>query len=334
MANELDQEIQSLRDMISAGWRTRVIYEAVQCGLFDALTAAPIEADKLAIELDLDGETVFRVMRALASLSLCDHVPPRSFSITPMGALLQSDNPKSQRGHSMHWGGRAMESLKTIGHTLKTGEPGKGGGDFAGLNASTVDGQAFNRAMADQSRPVAKVLAQVHDFSGYSCVMDVGGGYGGSLAEVLLANPGISGAIYDLSAVEGGANAYLANVGVGDQARFIGGSFFENVVEGADCIILKFILHDWSDSECETIMANCRKAQQPGNRMLVIERIMPEAVGPGNEDVVRADMVMMPINGRERTLTEFTQMAADAGYAMGVVKPLFEGCSVMALEAV
>ncbi len=326
-------EVERLRDMISAGWRTVLIHHGVMTGLFDALSDEPQEASVIAGKLGFDADTVLRVLRAYASISLVCHDPPSAFAITPMGALLQSANPANQRGHAVHWGGRTLDSIRTIDHTLRTGEPGRGNGNFAALNADTVNGQAFNRAMADQSRPVARALAGVHDFSSYTCVMDVGGGYGGSLSEVLLANPGLSGAIYDLPALEGGAMAYLAGAGVADRMRYIGGSFFENVAPAADCILLKFILHDWSDPECTTIMANCRAALQPGNRLLLIERIMPGQVTPAHEDVVRADMVMMPINGRERTLEEFASMASVAGFRMGEVAPLADGCSVMVLEA-
>ncbi len=327
-------DVERLRDMISAGWRTVLIHHGVMNGLFDALSNEPQEASAVAAKLELDADTVLRVLRALASIELVRQTALTSFAIAPMGALLQTANPANQRGHAVHWGGRTLDSIRTIDHTLRTGEPGRGNGNFAELNADSVNGQAFNRAMADQSRPVARALAKAHDFSNYACVMDVGGGYGGSITEVLLANPGLAGAIYDLPALDAGAATYLSAAGVADRVRYIGGSFFESVSPAADCILLKFILHDWSDPECTTIMGNCRAALQPGNKLLLIERIMPELVTPAHEDVVRADMVMMPINGRERTLAEFTGMASAADFRMGEVTLLADGCSVMVLEAV
>ncbi len=330
----MQEDNQALRAMITAGWRTRLIYEGVRTGLFDALEETPREAGALAAELGLDGETTFRVLRALSTLSVCRHAGASSFAITPMGAQLKSDAENSLRSLSIHWGGRVMASLGTIGHTLETGEPGQGGGDFDGLHASTFDAQAFNRTMAEQSRPVAKAMAQVHDFGSYDLVMDVGGGFGGLLTEVLLANPALHGVIYDLPAVEKGAADYLADAGVAGRARFTGGSFFESVAPGADCLVLKFILHDWDDAECAAILANCRAAMAKDTDLLIVERIMPEIVQPENEDVVRQDMVMMPINGKERTLAEMEKLGADAGFALVDVKPLTEGCSLIAMRAV
>ena len=52
------------------------------------------------------------------------------------------------------------------------------------------------------------------------------------MTEVLLANPTLQGAIFDLPAVEAGADKYLAEAGVQDRAKFIGGSFFEFITPG------------------------------------------------------------------------------------------------------
>ncbi len=333
MGSTGQEDIQSLRGMITAGWKTRIIYEGVRTGLFDALRDEPRDTASLASELGLHEGALFRVLRALSSLSVCRHVGPRSFAITSMGALLKSDAESSLRSLSIHWGGRVMASLETIGHTLETGEPGRGKGDFGSLNASAFDGQAFNRAMADQSRPVARVLAQLHDFSRYDCVMDVGGGYGGLLTEVLLAHPNVQGAIYDLPAVEAGAVNYLSEAGLRDRVRYMPGSFFENVAPGADCLLLKFILHDWDDRESAAILANCRTAVEEGASLLIVERIMPERVGPDSEDVVRQDLVMMPIDGKERTLAELETLGADAGFALVGTAPLAEGCSLIEMRA-
>lgn len=327
-------DIQALRSMITAGWRTRLIYDAVRVGLFDALGDEPKTSAELAAERDLHEDTVFRVLRALATLGICAHVAERSFTITPMGKFLQTGHPAGMRSLSQLWGNRIMSTLASIGQALETGELTHGGGDFELLNATPFDPMSFNRAMADQSRPVGKAMAERHDFSRYKCVMDVGGGYGGLLAEVLLAYPDIAGAIYDLASVEAGADAYLRERGLRDRVTYLPGSFFENVAPGADCQLLKFILHDWNDEQCPVIMANCRAALEPGGKLLIVERIMPELATAEFQDVVRQDMVMLPIDGKERTLREMEKLGNDAGFELGKVTPLALECSLIEMTAV
>lgn len=331
---EVDLQAQQLRDMITGGWRTRLIYEAVRAGLIDALGTEPRPVEAIAASRGLHAETVFRVLRALATFGLCAHVGVRTFAETPLGARLRSDAARSMRGLAMHWGGRIMDQISTVGDTLVTGEPGRGGGDFAGLLADPVEGDIFCRAMAEQSAPVARALAEAYDFSGFECVMDVGGGYGGVLAEILRASPSLHGLIFDLEGVAAGARRYLDQAGVGERAGFVIGSFFAEVPANADCLVLKFILHDWSDPEVATIMTNCRKALPDGGTVVIVEKLLPEIVGPQDESVVRSDLVMLPVNGKERTFGEYRQIAADAGFAYRTKMCLVDDCHAIVVEAI
>jgi SAM-dependent methyltransferase len=331
---DADLLAQQLREAITGGWRTRLIYEGVRSGLIDALGQQPQSAEALAADLGLHADTVFRVLRALATFGICAHVSAREFATTALGARLREDAPNSMRGVALHWGGRTMASLETVGHTLATGQPGRGNGNFAALLADPVEGDIFYRAMAEQSAPVARALAESYDFSGFATVMDVGAGYGAVLAEILRAFPSVQGVIYDLEAVGTGARRFIEETGVGDRVRFVPGSFFDSVPIGADCLVLKFILHDWSDADVATIMANCRRALPLGGRAVIVEKLLPEIVGPADESVVRSDLVMMPINGKERTLAEYRQIASDAGLAYRRDFPLTDDCSAIEVEAV
>jgi hypothetical protein len=329
----VDSEAQQLRDMITGGWRTRVIHAAVQAGLIDALESEERTADAIAAELELHADTVLRVLRGLAACGLCRHLGGRSFAEAPLGRRLRTGASDSMRGLALHWGGRTMAQLETLAQSLVTGEPGAGHGDFAGFLADPVQGDAFCRAMAEQSVPVARALAAAFDFSPFDTVMDVGGGYGGVLAEVLRAHRALKGEIYDLEVIAAGAHRYLADAGVGERARFVVGNFFEHVPAGADCLILKFILHDWSDEEAATIMANCRAALPAGGTVVIVEKLLPKAVGVADESVVRSDMIMLPVNGKERTLDEYRTLAAAAGFAFDRHLPLVDDCHAAIVRA-
>lgn len=331
---DADEQAARLRELITGGWRTRLIHEGVRAGLMDALDTQPRSAEALAAGLGLHAGTVLRVLRALATFGLCDHVTPDSFALTPLGARLRGDAPDSMRGVALHWGGRTMAALETIGHTLETGEPGRGNGNFAALIADPVEGDIFYRAMAEQSAPVARALVEAVDVSGFATVMDVGAGYGAVLAEILRASPSARGIIYDLEGVAAGARRYMAEQGLAERARFVPGSFFDAVPALADCLLLKYILHDWSDPEAATIMANCRTALPAGGTLILIEKLLPGTVGPEHESVVRSDLVMMPINGKERTLDAYRRMAADAGFAFQRAVALVDDCSAALFEAV
>ncbi|MBN8829603.1 MAG: hypothetical protein J0G94_03010 [Sphingomonadales bacterium] len=326
-----DLETRHVIEAITGAWRTRAIYEGARAGLFDALGTAPASSASLAAPLGLDAPTTLRILRALAVLGLCEQTGPDLFAETPAGRVVRSDAPNSLRGMAMLWGDRIWRSLETLGDTLRTGEPGWGNGNFGAIHGDPAASDIFSRAMAEQSVPIGRALAAACDFSGLRTVADVGGGYGAVLIEVLRANPGLTGFVQDLALMTDGARRYLDQAGLGGRATFRPGDFFADVPSGADCILLKYILHDWPDGDCARILANCRAALAPGAALIVLERILPERVSAQDEPVVRTDLVMMPISGKERTRAEFQAMLGAAGFTVEAVKPLVDGC--WAIEA-
>lgn len=330
----IDAQTKQLTDAITGAWRTRLIYESIGSGLIDALDTAPREAAEIAAALGLHAETTNRFLRALAALGLCRQVSAHAFEATESGARLKTGASGSLRGMAMLWGDRIWSSLETIGGTLRSGAPGRGNGDFSGMHADPQASDIFNRAMAEQSQPIARAVAGACDFSTYDFVMDVGGGYGALLIEILRANPALKGMVYDLEAIGQGALRYLEEAGLGGQASFVGGSFFKQVPRGMDCLLIKYILHDWSDADCLTILRNCRAALEPGATAIVIERVVPDIVSMEDDAVVRADLVMMPISGKERTLGEYHFLLTEAGFAPGEARQLVDGCRAIESRAV
>src|SRR5688572_18989766 len=77
---------------------------------------------------------------------------------------------------------------------------------------------------------------------------------------------------------------------------------------------MKFILHDWNDQQCATILRNVHQAAVPGARLLVVEMIIPES----NDEPSLArldDINMLAITGgRERTEQEFADLFDSAGF--------------------
>src|SRR5437899_2210971 len=76
------------------------------------------------------------------------------------------------------------------------------------------------------------------------------------------------------------------------------GNFFERV-PGSDVLLLKSVLHDWSDEKCQVILSHCREAMQPSSRLLIVEMVIPS---PPDLTGAFYDLRMQVLNdGRERT---------------------------------
>lgn len=334
MSDDAQAPHKPLLDMLTAGWRTRILYEAVRLGLIDALGDTPQASVTLAQERGLDADAVRRLLRALATIGICQQAESDAFTLTPLGRGLRSDAPSSLRGVALHWGDRLWESLGTLGDTLQTGLPRMSSdpADFARMQADPERAAVFNRAMAEQSLGVGEAVARAYDFSRFQTIMDVGGGYGAMLAAILAYYPTLTGWSFDMPVIEEAARAWLAERGLGERAGYRGGSFFEAVPAGADCLILKYILHDWGDDNAHTLLTRCRAALGPDGVMLIVERVLPEIVGAEDEASVRGDLIMLTVGGKERTEREYRALLGEAGLALRTIVPAGQGFSI--LEAV
>lgn len=129
------------------------------------------------------------------------------------------------------------------------------------------------------------------------------------------------------------------------RVRFIPHSFFDaNPVSGASVYWLRYILHDWSDEYCVTILSRLREAlgPWPQSRILICDQVMDttaeQPTVPGGRSLApkpllanwgyvkryshQRDLAMMSIiNGIERTPDEFRVLASKAGL---VVRKMWE----------
>jgi SAM-dependent methyltransferase len=309
-------------ELITACWTTQVIHEAVRLNLPDRMAAGPASSDDLATSLNVDADALFRLMRALASLGLLLHLGGHVFELTADGASLRSDAPDSLRGIAMHWGDRQWKSFGQLGKAITTGKPQVAEG-FENLQRDPGQAAVFNRAMAEQSYRIGAAAARAYNFGPFKRVLDVGGGYGAVLAALLNANPALRGGSFDLPEVEIGARGYLKEQGVSDRAEYLGGSFFQSVPPGFDCHVLKFIVHDWGDDESRKILANCAQAVAPGGVVLLLEQVVPERIVPDPRvaGMLRGDLIMLNIGGRERTQREYRDLLAASGLELTRILP-------------
>ena len=144
------------------------------------------------------------------------------------------------------------------------------------------------------------------------------------MLEILRANPGVRGVLFDRPDVVARAQPGLESVG---------GSFLERVPEGGDAYVMKSIIHDWEDAEAVQILRRCREAMTPAARLLLVERVLPERIGPGYLDAMLGDLNMLTgPGGRERTEAEFSSLLREGGFALQRVVPTSTYMSV--LEAI
>ena len=304
---------------------SQAIHVAATLGIADLLKDGSRSADELAEATGTHAPTLYRLLRALASVGVFAEQSDECFGSTPLAEHLRTDAPGSLRawarliGQPYFW-----SAWGHLLHSVKTGEPAfpdlHGTNVWEHLTAHPEEGEIFDAAMTGLSAPVAEAVAQSYDFSGIGVLADVGGGEGGLLASILAANPALRGVLFDLPHVVAAAGALLERAGVADRCEVVGGSFFETVPEGVDAYLLKSIIHDWDDAAAIKILRTCRTPMADTGRLLVVEPV----IRPGNEPdplKLRDLMMLVMVGGRERTVEDFRRLYAEAGFRLTEVVP-------------
>jgi hypothetical protein len=328
----------TLLRLVNGYYVSQAIHVAASLGIADLLGDGTRTSDDLAHEADADPETLYRLLRALASVGVLHEGDGRLFSLTPVGELLRSDVPGSLHGWAAYAGRPYFwAAWAELLHSVRTGENAfqhVHGQDIWSYRADRPDESAlFDAAMKALTGASNAALIDAFDFSRFGTLVDVGGGNGALLASVLASNPALQGVLFDQAHVVAGADQVLEAAGVADRCRIESGSFFESVPEGGDAYLLKSIVHDWEDEESSAILRVVRAAMPEGATLLVVERDL----GAPNEDAPTKfsdlNMLVGP-GGRERTQDEYASLFESTGFRLVGATPtagthtVFEGKAV------
>ncbi|MFF5442088.1 methyltransferase [Streptomyces achromogenes] len=297
----------------------------------DHMTDDDESVERLAEATGTDARNLGRVLRLLATRGVVEETTTGRFRLTTTGQALRSDAPHSARAAILMLTDATMWRPAGEMHRCLT----DGGSAFTGIFETTFfdyfardaeTAAVFHDGMAAMSDHENEPIARAYDFPPTGTVVDVGGGHGGLLLEVLRRQPGLHGVLHDQTHV-------LADHRLGDHDDIAGrwstadGDFFSAVPPG-DVYLIKRILHDWNDEQSAVILRNCRRAMAPGGRILVVDAVVP----PGNQphQSKTLDLMMMSsLVGRERTEEDFVQLLKEAGLRLRRIVPTSTVLSVV-----
>lgn len=307
--------------MIAGFWVSRTIHAVAKLEIADLLASGPATADQLAEQTGTHGPSLYRLLRAAASVGLLTEDTRSAFTVTALGATLSRSAPDSLHAFAVtELGGGHYRAWGELLHSIRTGEiafdhvHGMNIWDYFFVH-NPADGQIFNDSMTQLTGTVVDAVVAEFDFTPYGTIVDVGGGQGAFLSAVLNASPAAAGVLFDAPTVVAGAASTLAAAGVSERCRTEAGSFFEKAPAGGDLYILKWVLHDWDDKDCGVILGNVRAAMAAGARLLIVDTVVPTGDTPSPSKFIDLDM-MIANGGRERTAAEFESLLASAGFRL------------------
>jgi hypothetical protein len=289
-----------LWDFLRGALMTKALAAVVDAGVPEALANGP----QPVAELGRDPDTLHRLPRALASDGVFRETEPGVFEHTEHSRFLLEPG-WSEFAHL--FGGVFFEATTDLeASTSEAPFPQRfGTGFWEWLAEHPTQRAAFDAAMAgERSRPAERLAAL--DWRDGEVVVDVGGGNGALLVELIRRRPELRGIVLDLP------ETVRDEAELGDRIEFVPGSFFDSVPEG-DAYVLSGILHDWPDEDAARILRTMRAAAPAHARLLINESV----IRPGNDaDGAKwLDLLMLVLaGGRERDEEQWRALLASAGW--------------------
>jgi SAM-dependent methyltransferase len=290
-------DLEALSDLCTP-WCIRVV---ATLRIAEHVAAGVTEVDRLAAAAGCDADALHHVLGWLVGKGVFQEPAPGRFALNDAArGLLEHGRFLDLDGI----GGRMAHAWGTLLTWVRTGAPG-----YA---------EAFGLPFWEDLAAHPEVAASFDALMGRT-VVDVGGGTGAMLAELLRARPHLRGVLVDLPGTVARAAETFRAAGVADRVTTAGQSFFDPLPAGADVYLLKKVLNDWPDRETTAILRRCAEAARPGGRVVVLG-------GVAADDAPRRLAIeMVLVGGRSNTLAEFGTLAREAGLAVSATGRLPSG---------
>ncbi|HZS64857.1 MAG TPA: methyltransferase, partial [Xanthobacteraceae bacterium] len=263
-----------------AYWGSKTLLSAIELGLFSELARGRADASTLAKRLGLHPRSARDFFDALVALGMLTrdggqygNTPETDFFLdrakpSYVGGIMEMSNARLYG----FWGG--------LTEGLKTGKPQneakQGGNLFAALYADPDRLRGFVKAMTGLSTGAGRAMAQRFPWKNYRSFIDLGTAEGAVPVALAQAHEHLTGAGYDLPAVQPHFEAFVAEHGLSGRLRFYAGDFFKDPLPAADVLVMGHILHDWDLEEKKMLLRKAYDALPSGGALIVYDAIIDD----------------------------------------------------------
>lgn len=347
----------------------------------DYLKDGSMTVNELADATNVNPDALYRLLRMLASVDIFREInkskqdksstrnnETKSFQLTSTASLLCTDTKNSIRDFALLFGLDSFNKATiNLYYAIETGENsfkyanGLEMFDYLQQNKNRIDAETFDNAMNALNVSYVSSIFHLYDFSQFNTILDIGGGQGLFLANILKKNPNQFGILFDLpNVIRRAKKRYWADTykrynirtkySLISRCKLLGGNFFNGIPPGADCYMIKNVLLNWDDESAAILLRNCLQSMKKGEmqhlpnpskkskkrpKLVIIETIMPEGNAPFLGKFTDILMLLLTRGGKLRTEREFTDLLTSCGFKiLNIFKPLDKVSFLSIIEAV
>lgn len=298
---------------------TPALHLADRHGIFRQLiSGGPATAAALAEGSSVDPDTTERLLLVLVAFGVLERDTAGGYAIpAPVAPFLDAGDPRYVGGFVEHLISNSPTRLPKLEQYLARGKASVDAelpAPFETFYRDEAATSAFMDAMWNLSFDVSRELADLAAFDDGTLLVDVGGASGPFAVASLLHVPTLRATVFDLPEVEPYLRKNGERYGVADRLSFVAGDFFTDELPEGDRISFGYVLSDWTDEACVSLLRKAYRACRPGGQVMVMERLFADdRSGPLATAVMNLEM-HIETQGRHRTAEEYVALLTEAGF--------------------
>lgn len=312
-----DEQYIAFNKLAQGNINTQLILISVKLKLPKLLADGPKTLSGLTKETGSHGHTLARFLRGMCTLNLVNEVEPNVYEKGPFLDLVYSVQGPG-------FGETAYQSWEKSIHTVTTGKPAWdevfGLSFYKYLDENPQISHSFDQWNAN-SAFFMELLTDQYPFERFKTLVDIGGGQGGFLINLLKKSPTMQGTLFDREETINNTLKSLkdANLETTLKSRLSTqpGSFFESVPQGADGYTICRVLLNWNDEQVVDILKTCRQSMTKDSKLVIVDFYIPQPDDPSYAFMVANDLnLLVNFGGGLRTKSQWCDLASAAGLAV------------------
>lgn len=307
-------------DLIEAFRRSKVMFAAVELGVFDALEEKPRSAEELAAKLKTNTDTTGRLLDACRGLGLLTLSDGR-FANTPAASIYLCRNSPHRISSYIRYSNDMLWKLwANLEDAVRDGTHrwkqtyGTDGPIFAELFRSEQSKREFLMGMHGFGMICSPRVVAAFDLGRFQRLVDLGGATGHLAIAACERYPSLRATVFDLPEAIGLAKEIIGVSTVADRVDTAAGDFFNDPLPKGDLYALGRILHDWTEEKMLRLLSRIYDHLPLGGGLLIMETLLDDDRGGPTWAHMQSLNMLVCTEGKERTLPEYSALLNQVGF--------------------
>jgi hypothetical protein len=291
-------DFSNLMALASGHVEARIVQTAVELGIFDALEAAPLNAEAVATTRELNSHATQLLLNALTSLGLLVK-KSETFALSEISRRYLLRSAPRYAGGMIRFDASLWACWERLPEAIRSGRPARLPNMYQDDPQETA---IFIDAMDSlvKARGDADVLGDALDWSTVEALLDVGSGPATYPIALCARFPNLRATIFDLPASLKITERYVNAAGMAQRIELSAGDYRKDPIPGTyDVVFLSNVIHGESFEENLKLTHKLGGNLRPRGRIIIKDHILDESrTHPGVGAIFSLLMLLTTESGR------------------------------------